>query len=147
VNNRKRVQRFPSSVPRCCAWRNQDCHVCEQRVRVSVFCLFLTQCLNVFARLGAIRLIRGCCTSHHPPPCDRLLMSEYALGSTRITDWRLPSPSKTRTFPKMEPRARFCLRKHLGALLWSRYEICPRRIGASPRLCFEKYVDVSCMAS
>jgi hypothetical protein len=119
VKYRKRIPRFPSPVPRCCARRDQDRHLWEQRVRVSVFCSSL---VTVLERVSAFRNYsinqRMLCVTLTPSSCDvGLLMWRYALGSTRITDWRSPSPSKTRTFPKMEPRARFCLRKHLVTVL------------------------------
>ena len=89
-------------------------------------------------------LINACCTfSLHVLFCKHYLNAVDLSGSMRIMALLRRSPSRTRTFPKAVRRVPSCHRMCLTVNVYTALLDHRPRLGASPRLCFEKYVDVS----
>lgn len=142
--HRERVPRIPHPFQRCCTWRHPNCYVTQPRVSgglLRVSGLSLMRNVYLFFVQKLLYQPEAVVRTSSAIVCGGFGADEIA-GLTRTMVWRRRSLSRTKIFRRVARKALSCPRMFDHAFCRSLLT-CFNRLGAPPRLCFEKYVDVS----
>jgi hypothetical protein len=121
--------------------KSKSCH------RFCAIIIFLLKVGLLFCS-GTTQSINGCCKYQRIRVYSVHHLMLLALASTKIMVLRRLNHSRIRIFLKAAPKAPSYPRKLPSKSLGVRVLISGcTRLGAPPRLCFEKYVDVSAWLS